>query len=812
MPILTDNNIKEIITLFSDVPLSSRELPSPPHKNLASFDVKEQWSYTAPKIPLVAGKTGTADVSLTASGNVSVALFNDNDDKDDEHILSADIFRTNQDSAWLKYSLSAQAKASGTFELGKDLGISLGSDQTIIFSAYRKHKSKTKLNAALVRDIASFPTIFDVASIQSLEPQEALTMRIKGSSLQMELSIDWVQILAAALPALQGTLALGSLGNLLKVSDPSFITKFSAKITDDFALSVFREDADKFAVKLSSTSTQSFRFGLDASINIGLSETAQQKVQETINTLLADIITKVQNLSTSSKTVSEIIDKVFDAATKPTPSEIAKAIATLTPLEIMMIDVLAKALGLTDTITSVQQKIAEVKKKYEEVKETIERLIKDTVKVSLSYEYRRWTSQSAVLEATFTKAAFTTENHLSLVRFDVDTIVANALKAKSGITLQKAFTESIQKTEEKSGISLTIFGSKILKTTANQKIWKERKEFLPNTNNYAYSSALASQSTNSEGLFGQGCEQNCKVQLDIVNQADNIPQTASSLYLNYTWTGGRDTKAISGIFDHAALWGVIDPDNVESSVSHFLSNPDIMPSQATTYSCTLKIGSATMERILPFLAGTQHPNMTTWRQDKLISALAAAIPYNEGYGAARKNITARREAYKPAWEWIFATKWLRTVDRIDSGNAANIAKDVAGILRNHVDSNLYTKEYEFAHKAATEAIPGQTMWFAGLILNQENGCVVNPCLNMLSSMELLNKLMSLQVSPNQTTMTTIVDKMQSLTKSGFGLRVMGTFLMDVIKEVTNDMRDVERTLTITANDKPTLLVSEPLGW
>jgi hypothetical protein len=263
------------------------------------------------------------------------------------------------------------------------------------------------------------------------------------------------------------------------------------------------------------------------------------------------------------------------------------------------------------------------------------------------------------------------------------------------------------------------------------------------------------------------------------------------------------------------LWGVISPDNVEKAVSDAVSAFGVsLDNDDVTYTCELKFGADAMKKILPILAGTQ----SSW-QNMIISSLAAAIPYKEGYGDARKYIAIRRDIYNTPWENVFKTDWLNTETPINSNDAGTIAQKIAGpLLHKKVDSNLWIAENNYARNAATNALTGQTVWFAGLLFNQENGVVVRPCFNMYSGMKMLHDILSMQKKPDETTMTSMLDAIYSLAKSSFGLRALGTFLIDVMRSVshsTYDVRDVERTLTIKTpsedSNRPALVISEPFG-
>ena len=125
---------------------------------------------------------GDVTFSIGASTNLSIQLFNDEDDKDEDGFLSTkdtDITFNTATDAYLKYAILVNAKANAqgksTADIGFGFAVSAGITLKNLF--YKKHNNADALKDDFLFDVSNFKTIFKFEDVQNLELNDALCFK-----------------------------------------------------------------------------------------------------------------------------------------------------------------------------------------------------------------------------------------------------------------------------------------------------------------------------------------------------------------------------------------------------------------------------------------------------------------------------------------------------------------------------------------------------------------------------------------------------------------------------------------------------------
>ncbi len=139
--------------------------------------------------------------SIGAQSSLSVQLFNDEADKDENELIStkpiSPIFFDPETEAFLKYEAAISPKAKGAFSL-QDLGFDFEISAGVKAVFYKIHKNSEAIQEAFSSDMENFLTIFKWEDVLKLEVGDAVCFNVDGK-LNSALKISWSNILSQSL-------------------------------------------------------------------------------------------------------------------------------------------------------------------------------------------------------------------------------------------------------------------------------------------------------------------------------------------------------------------------------------------------------------------------------------------------------------------------------------------------------------------------------------------------------------------------------------------------------------------------------------
>lgn len=368
----------------------------------------------------------TGDVTFTfgAGASVAVMLFNDEDDKDPDNLLSVKDTPLTFDTAseaFLKYTNQVSAKANGAATLesiGFNMNLSASGSAKTVY--YKKHAGTEAVNAAFLNDIKSFKTILRGEDLQTLEEGNALGFIVNGT-LSASLSLSWSGIFSKSL-SLISKLFTSPITLDVNIA-PSFTGSFKADITDDFSCIIKKEAADQCLVSFNRKKSKAIAGSASASVSVGFADTSNAEQQ--LLAIYDKVCTSV--FGKDSAGINEAIDKWKQNAGDISQNALVAKLLAYFKLE----NVPAAAQALLDKLAALQQKVIT----------TIGDIAKASVQASFTYQYERIEENETVLSVSIATADVQ-KHHAQLLRLNpsglLDDMRRNAIPYKLHNFLQQS--------------------------------------------------------------------------------------------------------------------------------------------------------------------------------------------------------------------------------------------------------------------------------------------------------------------------------------------------------------------------------------
>lgn len=390
---------------------------------------------------------GDVTFSIGANTNLSVQLFNDEDDIDSDGFLAtndADInFNTNTD-AYLKYAIVVNAKANAQGKSTSDIGFNffVSADLLLKNLFYKKHSNADKINDDFIYDARHFKTIFRFEDVEQLELNDALCFKAT-TQLSSNITISWSNIFSQSLSLLAKKLPVPVTLDIQL--SPSFSATFNLDVTDDFNYFIKKINADTCLVKISKAKNTKAGLAAGFAISAGFANPAESDKQLNI---LFDAV--VKSLTGYKRTdVDNAIIKFQNAAN------------SLTGAEEQVIDTLAGIFKL-DTLTDLSVKIAAAWQSLkEEITKTITVIATAHVEASFTYEYSLIKENKEFLSINIPTATLQTY-HGGLLRFNTADIIDAIRNNTQGIQLNTYLNQKTVDIKRTWGFGLKIFGVELL--------------------------------------------------------------------------------------------------------------------------------------------------------------------------------------------------------------------------------------------------------------------------------------------------------------------------------------------------------------
>ncbi len=416
---------------------------------LASDEKLSDKSTLVQPVQLAAGKSypvnaGDVTFSIGAGTNLSVQLFNDEDDKDEDGFLSAkdaDINFNTATGAYLKYAIIVNAKANaqgkGTADIGFNFSVS--ADLLLKNLFYKKHSNTDAIKDAFLFDVGNFKTIFKFEDVENLEINDALCFKAT-TKLSSNITISWSNILSQSFSLLSKKLPVPVTFDIQL--SPSFKAAFNLDITDDFNYFIKKIDATNCLVKVSKA--KNTKAGLSAGLSISAGFANAGEAEQQLNTLFDAVAKSLTGFNRAD--VDNAISKFQNAASSlsDTEKQIVNALVNLFKLN--------SVTGLANMIVNKWQSLKD------DVTKTLAFIANAHVEASFTYEYSLIAENKEFLSINIPTASLKTY-HSSLLRFDAGTII-NDIRSNTvqGVQLNSYLNQKSVDIKRTWGFGLSVFG------------------------------------------------------------------------------------------------------------------------------------------------------------------------------------------------------------------------------------------------------------------------------------------------------------------------------------------------------------------
>lgn len=378
--------------------------------------------------------------SFGAGAAMEVALFNDEDDKDDNKFIAAKdapIILNTATDAYLKYTniVSAKANAQVTLaDIGFNLNLSASGCAKSIY--YRRHPNTQLVRDAFLADLKQFRTIFKYDDVASLEVNDGLGFVVNGT-LSCDVKVSWSNILSTGISAVSNLLPLPVTLDISIL--PSVTAEFTVTVTDDFAYLLKKQAGDQYLVSITKKKSTAATAALGASIGVQFSDPTALGQQ------VAAICDKVIQ-SLLGNTLVEI-NTAIESYLKGQHSAIVEKL-----LSLFQLDKLPQPIDLLNT---------QLQQLEQDAAAAITKLATDSVSFSFSWQYSRIEEDKELLSVLI--AGSDLKNyHSDLLRFKTGKLIGALRNAAIPFTLISYLNQHVLTISRSWGFGLTVFDFTVL--------------------------------------------------------------------------------------------------------------------------------------------------------------------------------------------------------------------------------------------------------------------------------------------------------------------------------------------------------------
>lgn len=710
---------------------------------------KESKSFESDKLPIV--------FSISAQGEMSVQLFNDENDKDDLQLVnyqeSSFISLDTTKDAYLKYSIKVypKSKLKGTIE---DIGLEINKEKGISLSYYKKHSNQKTIKEAIQEDLSAFPSFFNSMELNKLKSQDAFAYNIEGE-FKAKGEISWSDLLSKSVNLIPSVFSK-SVSLDLSIS-PKLTASFDLSFKDHFSYVLKRNANGSFSVSINKIKNSTIGGGVGASIGV-----------------------KISNLESFEKQVEELLESVITSLTNKTPKFIGKALeafeaGSANSSETEALEKLAKLVALEDW----KERIEDLFQKWEEIQGKFKKGLKESAEIgamlTFSFEFKRINEGTEIFKATLDNEKELGSYHADFLKFDIKPLLSDLRQEKNnGITIEKYFNQTKVITESALGFGLKIWKNDFLKgkdfskkeEIIRQDLRNHRQVTLTAIRGYDWKignkgGKWLSQLEASMPSFSLGLEPRLS--------EFQFTWTLKSYLENFKIKSKGDLKKL---LNSASNWGCISPSDIEPLVEkHFNTFEKVKISfQKQIYF---------NDQILKSLFKEIYSHGFDEVIKKSISkSLAASLPYFDGI-LERTNPILRENLYSPVWSYFL-------------DHPKTSFKSLAQITADHLEDLTQSRSLVDAEKKAGNN--NQGIWLADVIYTNSN--LYYDLLSFLEGMRQIGEGMVLGIPLNKQ-LENSYDKIDNFLQQSFYQEVIGNFLLRLIKENPVLAMYVEKTLSFS---------------
>jgi hypothetical protein len=691
----------------------------------------------------------TDDITFSVGANADflVALFNDQNDKDDEEIIGNDdkaVIKFTPDKAWIKYSTIAGAKATANVNW-ESIGFSFDADQGIIMNSYKVHAPEEKVLEAVVHDVTDFPAIVSKKSIlNNLQVGDAVSMHIRGK-LQAGITLKWADIFSTGLQVVSKFLDINE--TLSIKAEAAASIGFKISMEDDFAVVVAKKSDDRYHLKVNksvSTST-----GINAGISAGIELEQPDALKDILNKVFESLVDMGED------ELQKIIEKINSG--DPLESKVLEKIKDL-----------ADRLGvdINNGFDELLDKIIPLKEK---VKESIEKIAISKVKAGFEFEYNRINTDRSIFEAVVSKSVLNT-HHNELVKFNIKPILSSLQTHPAGIELINYLNEKSIERNISWGFTISL-GNK-LKLSGKDRIETDEDsttKIFPGGNKKEKYSLVGTRLY--KGIFGKDEWRWGAVMKAQMNNYSELttPRLSEFEYGLQVIIEEIQKKTmpaeLRSVIDQAVLWEAVnigEKDKLEEELVKELKGiKDIQ------YTNQIYVENEAFTELISDFAGQGVELMA--------NAFGASMPYVD-FLDHRKFLVARQQLYAPLW-----MQFLEDPDKF----TPHIMARLASKSLKSVDNRLAKWENPSDGKLDDKSIGG---------ILQLNPSTFSQMQSLLRGAFELEQGLVLNKTNNGLLLKSF-KRMQQFWTQSFHIRILGKYLLDIAK--SNGISEgIESSLTI----------------
>lgn len=726
--------------LITDKKLADKGLLEEPiiHQANKSFPIESD------KLPVV--------FSISAQGQLSVNLFNDENDRDDLNLVGtgpeAGLHFDPAKEAYLKYDI--QVFPSGSIQ---DIGLDINRKKGIRATLYRKHHNQRIIDEVVKEDLAAFPTTFVFKDLEKMRQHDALAYSVEGE-LKASVSISWSNILSKSIGSLS-SLFSKELTIDLDIS-PKITANFDLSIRDHFSYFLKKETDGSFSVSICKIKNSSLSGGIGASIGI-----------------------KLSNPEFLKKQLDEILEKACLSLTGKTPNFISKSLKAIqsdnaTKTEKETLEKLADLFGVedwTESLDFLKEKWDDFQDKF---KEGITKSAEKGALLSFTYEFNRIKEGKELLKALFPTSSALGKYHGDFLKFDLKPFLGDFTANKCPeVSIQSYFNQTKIVSESAWGFGLKVWGKDILQGKDFRK-----KEILDKLDIRKH------QQVNFSAIRGYKWSLardggNWLSQFDAFMPSFSLALEPSLGEFEYGWTfkffeeniNIKSREDLRALLDSGANWGCILPQDLDTVTDRLyptLSKQKIAVQKQVYYPDEVLKGAFQQIR---------HHGFNGPVQNLMARALASSLKYQEGFGL-RKDPLTREKSYFPIWNHFLS-------------HPNTQPSDLAFITSRHLAKQSGAGNLPKFEKSAGRN--QQSVWLADVAFLHPN--LYPDLIACLSGMQELGESM-LMAKPFSKNFDRSYAKIECFLGQSFYLEVLANFLHRIAKQNPLSAESVEKVFTI----------------
>ncbi len=704
--------------------------------------------------------------SLGAQSSLSVQLFNDENDKDENELLSSlptsPISFDPATDAFLKYETAIFPKAKGAFSL-KEIGFGFEISAGVKAVFYKGHENTTTIQEAFSSDIKNFLTIFKWGDVLRLEIGDALCFNVEGK-LNSALKISWSNILAQSLGSLSTNLPKPV---TLDINlSPQLTANFSVNITDQFSYFIKRKDENRLSVSVRKIKNSLSTGGVGAKVGVAFSK--PEEIEIALNSIFDKVSESLLKKGTS------IVESAIEAVSKKIAStdelgslvEVADLLGLPNPLE---------NLNSSEYLDLLHNRWEKLKGDF---KTNISKIAKTNVELSFSYEYKRIKEGSELLAIELPDSSLA-PYHSQLLGFNLSNLVDDLGDEKvSDATLISYINQSSLKIEKSWGFGLNLMGKEFLKgrdfeiKEDTQRIDLQKHKQVSFRRATGYNWKIGNK---EEGKWLT--EVNATMESFSLAKEPTFSEIDLSFYLNLIVSYGKLKKEgeLKKQLDMGVLWGSILQEEVESIVDKYFH---ALKNKAVTFESKL-IFSETVTKTI--FAQVGHHGLNDVNRKLLAHSFAASMAFVDDFDL-RNSVSERESVYWPLW-----FDFLKTPNQPCIG----LSKKAYDHLRKIPNAGSLP---QFEKKAGSN---NQGIYFADVIFSHPN--LYNDLVSCLSGIHGLATCINSN-SPVGDHFDRNYSKINAFLSQSFYVRALGSFLGRYASQDPLFSNEVQRIFTISFDE------------